>query len=275
MSRRYFDLRVPPEHGNFSMARHLAAHGWLVVTVDHLGVGESSRPYDGFALTPRVVADVNAFVIDRVLARLRAGELAEGLGPVRSPVSIGVGHSAGASLTVFQQARHRTHVALALLGFSGRGLRSHLTEPELALADDPAALHRDAASLAAARFGSPLPMQRRGSSDFLVGAPMPEPVHEALVACRTNMLALVGLCSMVPGNAAPELASIDVPVFLAVGSRDIAGASHEIPAQLPSSPDITLFVLDDAGHNHNVAPTREALWQRLSSWAGAVVADRR
>jgi len=33
-------------------------------------------------------------------------------------------------------------------------------------------------------------------------------------------------------------------------------------------------VLDDAGHNHNVAPTREALWNRLLSWAGTVATTR-
>jgi hypothetical protein len=32
-----------------------------------------------------------------------------------------------------------------------------------------------------------------------------------------------------------------------------------------------LFVLDDAGHNHTVAPTRRQLWDRLERWARALV----
>ena len=45
------------------MARRLAGRGLVVIAIDHLGVGESSRPDDGFALTPGLVADVNAFAI--------------------------------------------------------------------------------------------------------------------------------------------------------------------------------------------------------------------
>ena len=56
MSRRYFDLDVAGQNGAFSMARHLAAGGDLVVTVDPPGVGESDAPDDGYTLTPRVVA---------------------------------------------------------------------------------------------------------------------------------------------------------------------------------------------------------------------------
>src|ERR1700722_14865107 len=40
MSRRYFDLEVDPAEGNYSMARHLADLGFVVVTIDHLGIGE-------------------------------------------------------------------------------------------------------------------------------------------------------------------------------------------------------------------------------------------
>jgi alpha-beta hydrolase superfamily lysophospholipase len=275
MSRRYFDLRVPAALGNFSMARHLASAGFVVVTLDHLGIGESSKPLDGYLLTPETVADVNAFAVGRVLDDLRAGTLDPSLPPLPALVSVGVGHSAGASLTVHQQARWFTHRAIALLGFGGRGLPDRLGEAELAFADNPDALRREIAQLARARFGDPLPMQRRGSSSFLVGAPMPEAVHEALVDCRTNLLALVGLSSMVPGNATPEIASIDVPVFLGIGSRDIAGPPHQIAAQFTGSGDVTLFVLDDAGHNHNVAPGRGQLWDRLAAWARTVAGTRR
>jgi alpha-beta hydrolase superfamily lysophospholipase len=266
MSRRYFDLDVIGAEGSYSMARHLAAQGFVVVTLDHPGVGESDRPDDGYTLTPECVADVNRFAFDWVLAHLRDGTLRDDLGPLPDLWSVGVGHSAGASLTAYQQARHRTHRAIALLGYGGAGLASHLDDRERALAHDPDGVRREIAALVRARFGDPLPMQRRGSSEFLVGAPMPEPVRDALVACRTPLLALVGLTSMIPGAAAPVLARVDVPVFVAHGSRDIAGSLHAVVALFSGSNDVTLFGLDDAGHNHNVAPTRERLWDRLGSW---------
>jgi pimeloyl-ACP methyl ester carboxylesterase len=267
MSRRYFDLDVDPAHGNYSMARHLAAKGFLVAIVDHLGVGESSRPDDGYALTPERVADVNAFVVDELVRRLRAGDI-DGVAPVAAGLrTIGVGHSAGAVVTVHQQARHGTHAALAVLGFGGRGLPEHLTEAETAVAGDPVAIRAQLPALVAARFGDPLPMPKRGSSTMLVGSSLPREVHAGLVAARTNMLALVGLSSMLPGSMAPGIGEIDIPVFVGVGSRDITGPPHEIPAAFTSSRDVTLFVLDGAGHNHNVHPHRELLWDRLARWA--------
>jgi hypothetical protein len=29
---------------------------------------------------------------------------------------------------------------------------------------------------------------------------------------------------------------------------------------------VTLYVLPESGHNHNVAPTRQLLWDRVASW---------
>jgi alpha-beta hydrolase superfamily lysophospholipase len=270
MSRRYFDLDVDPEHGNYSMARHLAGRGFVVVTIDHAGIGESSRPHDGYSLTPHVLADVNASAMRVVTEGLRTGTVTEGLPPLARFTSIGVGHSAGAGITVHQQARHRTHAALALLGYHGRGLPSHLNDDERSYAGDPDGVRRDLALLVRARFGDPLPMMARGSSRLLVAAPMPEPVHSALVAARTNLLALAGLSSMIPGSATPELGAVDVPVFLGLGSLDLTDDIHGVPAQFPASSDVSLFVLEGSGHNHNVAANREQLWDRLARWARSI-----
>jgi hypothetical protein len=56
-------------------------------------------------------------------------------------------------------------------------------------------------------------------------------------------------------------------VFLGLGEHDIAGAPHGIPAFFGGCPDLTLFILPGTGHNHNVAPDREVLWDRLATWA--------
>lgn len=44
-----------------------------------------------------------------------------------------------------------------------------------------------------------------------------------------------------------------------------------IPAQLSGSPDVTLFVLAGAGHNHNAEPNRTVLWDRMAAWLAALV----
>jgi alpha-beta hydrolase superfamily lysophospholipase len=272
MTRRYFDLDVAPELGlgNYSMARHLAALGFIVVTVDPPGVGGSDKPDDGYALTPHAVADVLAFVVGDVRERLRTGSLAPGLGPLPDHRSIGVGHSAGGLLTVHQQARHRTHDAVALLGFAGGGLVHVLTDEERSYAGDAEATRREVARLSAVRFGRPFPISQTSTSPTLLGGPVPEAVEQALGEARGHLLAVVGLTSMIPGASGEEMAAVDVPVLLGVGTGDITGDPFRIPPSFPGCHDVTLFVLDGSGHNHNAAPTRERLWNRLAAWATSV-----
>lgn len=292
MSRGYFDLQAPPGFGNYSMAAHLVDRGFVVVTIDPPGIGESSVPDDGYALTPAVVADVHAYAFAEVLTRWPRA------------IAVGVGHSAGALLTVVQQARHRTYAALGLLGFAngghvpaeptGPGAEAHdsrrrsrdsvrdpmaearrerfgLTVAELSMIDDPEALQRGIIELVRDRFGRPFPGGGTTASEFLLGGmTVPQPVLETLGGVRSPLLAVVGLTSMIDGSIAPEMAAVDVPVFLGLGGRDIAGVPHDIPAQFPGSRDITLFVLPDAGHNHNIAPNREALWTRLADWVRGI-----
>jgi len=257
MSRGYFDLQPPPELGNYSMARHLVDRGFVVVTVDPPAVGESDTPDDGYTLTPDVVADVNAHAIEQVLACWPDAR------------RIGVGHSAGALLTVVQQARHRTYDALGLLGYGNGGHEAFtLSDDELAAGRDPDALRAGIVELTRTRFGRPLPGGSTSTSPFLLGGmEVPDSALEALGSVKSPLLAVVGLTSMIPSSTAAGMAAVDVPVFLGLGEHDIAGDPHGIPAFFSGCPDVTLFVLPGTGHNHNVAPQREVLWDRLATWA--------
>lgn len=269
-SRRYFDLPVPDDHGSYSMARHLAGRGMVVVIGDPPGVGASDVPDDPFTLTPDALGDIEAVVTATVLARLGAGTLVAGLGPVADALPLGVGHSAGALLTVYEQARHRPFAALALLGFAGRGLVDVLTDAERAVGDDPAAARAALPRLVQERFGSARPAFPQSTTSIFSGGPEPEAVKDAVRRTRAPLLALLGLTSMIPGASAPELATIDVPVFLGVGDGDITGDPRRIPGHFPNATDITLFVLEGAGHAHNIAARRAELWDRLADWAGVL-----
>ena len=274
MTRRYFDLQVDPAyaavHGGYSMAEHLAEAGLVVVLVDHPAVGDSDVPDDPYLLTPDTVADVDAEAVATVLAGLRAGVLVEGLGPLPGLASVGLGHSAGAMVTVHLQARHGTHGALCLLGYSAHGLVSALSDEAKAYVGDTEGLRAALPGLVRNQWKTALWEMPRGGSTLLVAGEMADPVRAAIVACRTPLLALVGLSSMVPGSSADRLAAVDVPVFVGVGSLDIAGAAHTIPAAFEASHDVTLYVLEGSGHNHNVDPGRRLLWDRVVAWVRAL-----
>jgi pimeloyl-ACP methyl ester carboxylesterase len=290
MSRRYHDLHpdVPADAGGgYSFAEHLAARGHLVVTVDHPGVGDSDRPDDGYALTPAAVAEANAAAVGDLRRRVDEGRLVEGLGPVAGHLAVGLGHSMGARNVAVQQARHGRYDAVCLLGIGARGLfvpatgadgrlawvppdrNGSLDERELSYAGRPDALERDIVEQAEAHYkGDPLPLGTTATSPLLLaGMTVPPPVLTAIGETATSLLALCGLTSMIPGGTAPDMAAVTVPVFVGAGERDITGPQHDIPAAFTAATDVTLFVLAGAGHNHNVAPNRRLLWDRVTAWA--------
>lgn len=278
LTRGYYDLQPDqsPESAqaadDFSFARSLAARGFIVVTLDLLGVGGSSRPRDGFELTPDVLTKANAVAVDRICGDLRAGGLAGGGQRLDELRTIGVGHSMGAMLTVMQQAQECQHAGLMLFGYGTGGLAPALMPDEAEFADDPAGARQNVVRLARARSPEPYPeivsSEGRG---FFAGKGADRRGVEALQAARTELLVTAGLFAMIPGSSVPECARLKIPLFLAVGDRDIAGPPHEIPASFPSSPEVTLLVLPATGHCHFLFASRRRLFARAADWLGAVV----
>lgn len=275
MNRRFFDL-MPGGEGvgdlSFSFARQMAGRGFVVVCIDHLGVGESDRPEDGYLLTPEVLVQANQHALEQVLAGLRAGSLLGDLPPLPDLVSIGVGHSMGAMLTLLQQAAHRPHAGLALLGFSTRGMPEYLIPEAKALAADTQAVRAELVRLARDTFVVPYPEVKPSpqSNSLFAGAAAEARGVEAIKAARDKMLPVTAFMSMLPGNVAPEAARIDVPLFLALGERDIAGPPHQVPAAFTGSRDVSLHILPESGHSHFLFPARIGLFNRLAGWARLV-----
>ena len=148
------------------------------------------------------------------------------------------------------QAGHRTYEAVALLGFAGSGLLSHLTEAERAYVDDPEGVARDLAPLVATRFGAPRSRGGRtgtGSSPFLLAVDVPDNAKAAIGASGSVLLTLCGLTSMIPGASRPALNAVDVPVFIGVGEHcenrandwhlPVSGKIPQRIAKLADTPD--------------------------------------
>ena len=274
LSKAYYDLAVDVEP-TFSCGSYLAGLGLIVVALDHLGVGESSRPRDGFALTPDLVARANAHAFTVLLDELRSGAVYEALPALPHIVRVGVGHSMGGLLTVVQQANYRSYDGLALLGFSN-GFPGFLSEHEARFNSDPVGTRANIESLARQRFDEPYPVLTPNPVADMVyfGDCQDGRAIDALKAAGTNLIALPALTAMIAGSVGPEQQAIDVPLFLGIADQDICGPPHKVPAEFPSSPDVTLFVIPAAGHCHHIFPARIALWERLAAWVRGVVAAR-
>jgi pimeloyl-ACP methyl ester carboxylesterase len=260
MSRRYFDLAAE----GYSFAEWFAARGYVLVLVDHPGVGDSDIPQDGWSLDPSTIAVIEDEIVRRVLRTLRAGDVA-GLPKLHPARVVGIGHSMGAGLVIRQQAEHSSFDAVALLGWSSAGLPEHLNEDELAHSERELSVD-ELVAFARGRSDEPLPLLPRGSSELLMKSAVPPHAHAALVEARSRLLLIAGHSSMIPGVVRSACARIEVPVFIGVGDADIAREPRSLPAQFPRSSGVTLYVLPDAGHNHNVEPTRALLWEQLDNW---------
>jgi pimeloyl-ACP methyl ester carboxylesterase len=140
------------------------------------------------------------------------------------------------------------------------------------LADDPAAARAEVVRLAKATFQVPYPEVKptpQGNSLFAGSAAEPRGV-EAIKAARDKLLPVPAFQSMLPGNIAPEAAQIEVPLLLALGERDIAGPTHQIPAAFPKCRDLCLHIMPETGHSHFLFPARTGLFNRLGGWARAI-----
>ncbi len=272
INRHYYNLQASGDD-SFSFAAMMAEQGAITVAVDHLGVGDSDKPRDGFLLTPDRLAQANANAARKVLSGLREGSLIESLPPLASLVSIGVGHSMGGMLTVLQQALCRQHDGLLLMGFANAGLISHLPEPAHRLAGNPDAVKAEIETVARAVYAEPYQRIQPSpeASQIFQGATADRAGVEAIKRTRDDLLVIGGLQSMIPGSIRPALDTVDVPVFLGLGDRDIAGPPHAIPAIFPNSPDVTLTVLPETGHCQFIFPSRAALFRRIGEWTWFVI----
>ena len=259
----YFDLVVDGDETSYSMAAHLAGAGGVVLALDHLGTGASSRPDDIFLVTPEILASAHHAAWTTLLARLRKGSLLPGLPAVDSFVPIGLGHSMGAMIAIVQQARHGTYGALVNLGAAGAGLPEHLRDPDWAGAE-VGWLQSSLVDLARVQFGGP-PITRR--SPIFHADDVPPSVRAAFRAQQTNLLPSCALASLLPSFIDPDRAAITVPLFLGFAEHDLSSGAHDSVPHYPSSSDITLFVLPGSAHCSNQAGNRHQLWQRLLGWA--------
>ena len=261
-AKEYYDMP-----GDFSFAAAMAARGHVCVLIDHLGVGASSRPADGYLLHPDVVAGANIEAVGDIRSRLTAG--AFGYPALTDLTPIGVGHSMGGMLTGIAQARSRPFAAVAILGSAPFGHSGILPEPLRPVADDPARARQEIVPRMRAA-GLPAYVEAHEVAQrHLLFADVPEPGLAAMASAQTRLIRVCGLFSVVPKSWAPDAAQITAPVFLAFGDRDLRTDLTGLGDFFSSASDVRQLVLADTGHMHFAYPSRAELFGAIGAWAEA------
>jgi hypothetical protein len=169
------------------------------------------------------------------------------------------------------------HVAIACLGFTPSGLPSVLSPDELHAANAGPVSRETLVRLARQRFSE----SSRPSAEGHTKSPFPFVLRDtdpaalnALAATATNLLPVPATLSLLPGNVIQYIRQITAPVFIGGGDHEPWHKASDLVPIFENSNDISFYSLVDSAHNHNVATTRELLWQRILGWAAVVTANR-
>lgn len=281
-TRHYYDMH-PPGHNGYSQAQAHVAEGFIFVSYDHLGVGDSSteclREY-----TIHHLAAANHAAVLEVSTRLMDGTLGDALPPLPRPARIGIGQSMGGCVTVVMQGRHATFDGVAALGNSA----IHTVLPQREARDRERALEHHARIGTRALAEITVEEASQGVADFvypfhwedvpadILRADMEGgyPLRKTAPPWGSLTVPPCAVTLVTPGAIAPEAAAITVPVLVAVGERDVCPDPHAEPTAYRASTDVSLFIVPRMAHMHNFASTRALLWSRIAGWSRRVAAAR-
>ena len=291
-NRHYYSVDMPGHaHGE---AGYHCDRGWIFVSCDHLGAGDSSLPEDAHLLNYETLSRVNLATVTSVLNKLAEGEF--GLPPFTPGLVLGIGQSMGGCLTIVLQAHHAAFDGIAVLGFSaiqtvvpsrpgsatqqwpwiarGSDLRqppiinkAMLAAAQVTIQDqDDLAVDADSGEhpLAWAFHYDDVPAElaQADLGAALADGSLPPWRSPVIPACAIQMLC--------PGTVAAEAAVITAPVLVAAGEREVIPDPWLEPSAYRSSSDVSLFVCERMAHMHNFASTRERLWRRIHHWGSGL-----
>jgi alpha-beta hydrolase superfamily lysophospholipase len=273
--KTYWHLEVAGYPG-YSFAKHLVSRGYVVIALDHLGVGGSTDPERSGSIDLTLLAKGDASAAKQVRDQLTHGTLMESLAPLPGIPLVGAGHSMGACLTTMVQAVARPYAALVLLGYGVDITNVHeqqATDQELdARVDETEAIFRAATQTPEGATSTIAP---RELLHGLFHAPdVPADVISADDHAQSRVPVRAASQVTTAGFVRPYAAIIDVPILLGLGDSDVAPDPRAEPRNYPSCRDISLTVIEGSAHCHNFSSARAPLWDRIASWIPTVVGIR-
>lgn len=233
---------------SYSFARYFIDRGKAVLALDHLGMGDSSKPDPESLLSRAVIATANATALDIALGSLRDGTYARA-----SDVSVtGVGHSIGGMMIITQAAAHGAMDRVAVLGWANQ---------PMVLGD------MDVSTLSSTLIPHGYIATPRPAMRALFYAPdVPLSLVEADEADGCPTPSCLARDALTPAIVHAASAAITTPVLIV---HSVVDTSPDPWGEVPyfrGSNNVTLQVLDGAAHCQNFASTRHDHWENLNRW---------
>lgn len=299
-SRGYYSDDLPGSAKGAQAEWH-RQRGWIFVSVDHLGVGDSSL-HAPELLDYTNVAAGNYNAEQQILQRLADGTLVEGFPAIPNPLKIGIGQSMGGCMTIIQQGRYHCYDGIGILGYSA--VHNHPphkpgTQPIVApwlprdtLLKQPMVMTNAKAvhEYMSQQHQNPNTDKSAMTWGFHYDDVDPEfadadmahfargiyepSAHEGFERFSWSSFTVPGAVAwscLTPGAVAPEAAAVSCPVLVALGERDV---SVDPPGEIrayKSASSIDYYICPRMGHMHNFASTREIFWKRIENWVDWVI----
>ncbi len=250
-----FYWRAAPEKG-YSCARFLANAGYVVLTLDNLGTGESRCEFGGLQLTPERMATALAAAVEMAKDELALGSLVPGW---RTSVgfTVLVGHSMGGYLAILAQALFRICDALIVQSAPNRPGPIPFTEEtreHLFTANSAGYVVLPRTELHTFFHGDFPPPPDLLAEDDRRAVPIPLPLMKAVMG--------------IEGPVMSEYAGqVTVPVLATFGQQDIASDPLQELNCYARSPLREVFVQPEAAHCTNYGRLRELTWSEFDEFA--------
>jgi pimeloyl-ACP methyl ester carboxylesterase len=262
----------------WSQARYHAERGVVFVSVDHLGVGESTTG-DADDFTMEVVTSGNVAVVREVLDRLAKGTMVDGFPAVVDPVKIGMGQSMGGHFIIQMQGQQGLFDAVAVLGYSCIHTvvpvppgEDSTPPPSIARNSSPETLgiwadRMAGAAAASGESGRREYLRRMYYLSFFDDSDAAVLQQEFVTPATSPTTPGAAKHVMSRGVVAEEAARIECPVFLGFGERDTSQHPKDEPGGYLRANDIQLAIIPGMAHGQNFNSKRRELWERIHPWA--------
>jgi hypothetical protein len=254
--KRYWHLSVPGRSG-YSMAEFLQDRGNVVVLLDCLGVGESSRPLNGYLLDRQIAARASQVAITEIFDRLTKGVLDPSVSPLSQFTKVGVGHSMGSMLLITQQAMYRTFDRLAITGYTAIGV--HVVQNG----------EHKSGYLGPIDYSRPayITVAHELVRESFFYPDVADDVVAVDSAITVDVPYVLIVQSSTSGIIAKDASEIDVPVYICLGEIDLSPSPHSEPSYYGNSPQVILHILKRSAHCQVFATTRAEMFDRIDRWA--------